>query len=133
MNIEFDNKKTCECYRNLVENPVEPKYIRKFAKEFGEPLIPSAIKLHERLKSFNNVLEYNKVYFSTDNRIEIKKGLADKDRFILKVRVQGAFRKFFCHKVNGGLLIKKNWNGDFESVTDIYVIDVNKHDYNSVR
>lgn len=128
MNIEFDNKKSCECYKNFVENPVDRTYTRKFFKEFGQQLASPAVKLHERLKSYESVSDYNKIY-NNDNRIEIKKGSKENERIIFKVRVQGAFRKFFCHVIEDEFFIKKDWCGNFESVTDIYVIDVNNHDY----
>ena len=34
--------------------------------------------------------------------------------------------------VEGNLLLKKDWGGDFGTIVDIYVIDVNNHEYDAV-
>lgn len=53
---------------------------------------------------------------------------------IFKVRVTGSWRKFFNNviDVEGNLLLKKDWDGDFGTIIDIYVIDVNNHEYDAV-
>ena len=53
---------------------------------------------------------------------------------IFKVRVTGSWRKFFNNviDVEGNLLLKKDWGGDFGTIVDIYVIDVNNHEYDAV-
>ena len=94
-----------------------------------------AIRLHDRLKQFPTAKDYNTIYGTTENRIEIKKKDArDKDPLILKVRVSGSMRKFFNHIINdkGDFLLKKDWDGNFGSVKRIFVIAINNHKYEDV-
>ena len=107
--------------------------LRAFNKIYGPSIAGESVKLHKRLKQYDTAANYNKVYGLTANRIEIKNGGKDKDPFILKVRVTGAFRKFFYHIVTTEsleFLKKKDWKGAFEEVSYIYVIEINNHDYN---
>uniref|UniRef100_UPI0030157F3C hypothetical protein n=1 Tax=Bacteroides acidifaciens TaxID=85831 RepID=UPI0030157F3C len=67
----------------------------------------------------------------TDNRIELMQGVADKKPLVLKVRVGKGPRKFFNQIVNEcECLLKRDWEGDFSTVTAILVIEINNHDYN---
>ncbi len=91
-----------------------------------------AKKLHDRLMQYISAGTYNAKYGSTDNRIELKKGCADKEPLIFKVRIGRGERKFFNQQIDnlGSLLLTKDWNGDFNAITTIYVIAINNHDYN---
>lgn len=133
MNILFKNTKENKCYEEFVEDPSDRKKLRAFNKIYGPSIAGESVKLHKRLKQYDTAADYNKAYGLTTNRIEVKTGGKDKDPFILKVRVTGAFRKFFYHIViteSLEFLKKKDWKGSFEEVSDIYVIEINNHDYN---
>lgn len=135
MKILFKDTKENKCYQEFVDDPSDRKKMRAFNKTYGASIADESVKLHKRLKQYTTAADYNKIYGSTTNRIETKSGGKDKDPFILKVRVTGAFRKFFYHIINLDdldFLKKKDWTGAFENVTDIYVIAVNNHDYNIV-
>ena len=132
MVIEYSNSKDVKCYRDFVLNPSDRCASRAFSKTFGAPLMEPAKKLHDRLVQYVSAGAYNAKYGSTDNRIELKQGCANKEPLILKVRIGRGPRKFFNHQIDdlGTLLLTKDWNGDFNSVTTIYVIAINNHDYN---
>lgn len=133
MEIHYSNKKNVKCYRDYVQNPDDRAYMKSFVKMFGAHLLEPAKKLHDRLVHFHSAGAYNKIYGSTDNRIELKQGVQDKEPLILKVRIGRGPRKFFYHHFNDNVfLLKKDWTGDFNSVTEVYVIDINNHDYKSV-
>lgn len=132
MRIQFKDTKENQCYEDFVNDPSNRTKMRAFKKMYGS-IGDEAIKLHKRLNNFNTVAAYNKVYGTTNNRIEIKSAVKEKDPFILKVRVTGSYRKFFYHVLNPEtmeFLKKKDWTGQFEQVSHIYVIAVNNHDYN---
>ncbi len=133
MTIEYKgNDKTVKCYKDFVENPSDRTALRLFKKTFG-CLDCSAKKLHDRLVSFATAGAYNAVYGSTKNRIEIKHGCADKDPLVLKVRIDDSYRKFFHNLLDEtNVLLKKNWGGDFNTVDRIFVIAINKHEYDKV-
>ena len=132
MVIEYSNSKEVKCYRDFVLNPSDRVASRAFSKTFGVPLMEPAKKLHDRLVQYMSAGAYNAKFGSTDNRIELKQGCANKEPLILKVRIGRGPRKFFNHQIDdlGTLLLTKDWNGDFNSVTTIYVIAINNHDYN---
>ena len=132
MVIEYSNSKDVKCYRDFVLNPSDRGASRAFSKTFGAPLMEPAKKLHDRLVQYVSAGAYNAKYGSTDNRIELKQGCANKEPLILKVRIGRGPRKFFNHQIDdlGTLLLTKDRNGDFNSVTTIYVIAINNHDYN---
>lgn len=135
MTISFKDTKDNNIYREYVSDPTNRAKMRAFFKKFGQNLAPEASKLHQRLLSYQNAGEYNQLYGQTDNRIEIKRGTRDRDCMIFKVRVTGAWRKFFYQEldIDGQFLLTKDWEGNFFDIDRIYVIDVNNHDYASVR
>lgn len=91
------------------------------------------MRRHNLLKQYPTALDYNKVYGLTTNRIELKDGTKKNQPLILKVRVTGSWRKFFYVVIGEeDYLLTKDWVGQFDEVRSIYVIDVNKHDYNAV-
>lgn len=132
MLIEYSNSKEVKCYRDFVLNPSDRNIARAFSKTFGVSLMEPAKKLHDRLMQYISAGTYNAKYGSTDNRIELKKGCADKEPLIFKVRIGRGERKFFNQQIDnlGSLLLTKDWNGDFNAITTIYVIAINNHDYN---
>lgn len=93
----------------------------------------AAGKLHDRLLKFDSAASYNAMYGASDNRIELKREVREKSPLVLKVRVDRSYRKFFNQVVNaaGDVLLRKEWTGDFNSVTVILVTDVNNHDYSN--
>jgi hypothetical protein len=132
MNITFSSGKANKCYEEFVNNPLDRKAMRNFCKLYSKDIAEAAIHRHVELEKYPNAGIYNAVYGSTDNRIEKKQGVKNKDSFVLKVRVTGAYRKFFHVLVdmqNMTFLKTSEWEGQFKAVTDIYVIEVNKHDY----
>lgn len=135
MFIEYDNTaKEVRCYRDFVQNPADRSATRAFSKAFGVSLMEPAKKLHDRLLRYPSAGAYNADFGRTDNRIELKQGCRDHDPLILKVRVGRGSRKFFNQIVDevGNLLLKREWTGCFNSVTRIYVIAINNHDYNNI-
>jgi hypothetical protein len=134
MNIKFSGGKENKCYEDFVNNPTDRKVLRKFKQFFPDSIADEAVKRHQLLSVYETAAKYNEVYGKSENRIEFKKSTKDKDPFILKVRITGAWRKFFHCVVDdeGNLLLTKHWTGQFCEVQTIYVIDVNKHDYNKV-
>ena len=133
MDIRFKSTKECKCYQAFVEDPTNRAKRRAFEKMFGN-IEEESVKLHKRLFSFHDAGAYNKVYGSTLNCIELKRGVKKENPLILKTRVTGSWRKFFYHIFSeaGDFLLVKDWNGNFDAVSVIYVIDVNKHDYQAV-
>lgn len=133
MDIRFKSTKACKCYQEFVEDPTNRAKRRAFGKMFGG-LEDESVKLHKRLLSFHDAGAYNKIYGNTNNSIELKRGEKKEHPLILKTRVTGSWRKFFHHIATeaGDFLLVKDWAGNFDAVRVIYVIDVNKHDYNAV-
>lgn len=134
MRILFKDTKENRCYEDFVNNPSDRTKMRAFKKMYGA-IEDEAVKLHKRLNNFDTVAAYNKVYGSTNNRIETKSAGKEKDPFILKVRITGSYRKFFYHVLNletMEFLKKRDWSGQFGDVSNIFVIAVNNHDYNII-
>ncbi len=134
MFIEYSESKEVICYRDFVLNPDNRIAARAFSKTFGVNLMEPAKKLHDRLTQYVSAGEYNAIYGTTENRIEIKKGDGDKASLVFKVRIGRSHRKFFNHlrEENRDILQKKEWQGNFHAIKTIYVIAVNNHDYNAV-
>ena len=137
MNVQFKDTKTNKIYEEFVNDPADRKKLRAFGKQFGSQIASEAVKLHQRLQSYPTAGAYNKDYGQTANRIETKSGVKNNNPMIFKVRVTGSWRKFFNNVVDveGTLLLKKDWGGDFGTIVDIYicnVIDVNNHEYDAV-
>lgn len=134
MNVKFKETKTNKIYEDFVKDPTDRKKQRAFSKQFGNQIASEAVKLHQRIIAYPTAGDYNKDYGQTKNRIETKSGVRNNAPMIFKVRVTGSWRKFF-NKITDdeeNLLIKKDWNGDFGTVVDIYIVDVNNHDYDAV-
>ncbi len=134
MNVIFRDTKSNKIYEDFVKNPTDRTNHRAFNKRFGNQIASEAVKLHERIKAYPSAGAYNKDYGQTANRIEIKSGVRNNEPMIFKVRVTSSWRKFFNSIIDAkdNLLVQKDWNGDFCTIVDIYVIDVNNHDYNAV-
>lgn len=134
MNVTYKETKTNKIYEDFVKEPTDRKKQRAFNKQFGNQIASEAVKLHQRMIAYPHAEAYNKVYGQTANRIEIKSGVRNNDPMIFKVRVTGSWRKFFNNIMDEerNLLIKKNWVGDFGTIVDIYVVDVNNHEYDAV-
>lgn len=131
MQIAFKNTKELKCYKELVEHPTDRKALHFFLKYFPKDIMIDCIRRYEQMKQFDTVSDYNRVFGSTTNRIEKKDGTRQNNPVVLKVRVSGSWRKFFytiCE--NNDHLLTKDWKGQFDEVKRIYIIDVNKHDYN---
>lgn len=133
MHIRFKSTKECKCYQAFVEDPTNRAKRRAFGRMFGS-IEEESVKLHKRLLSFADAGAYNKVYGGTSNCIELKRGVKKENPLILKTRVTGSWRKFFHHifSETGDLFLVKDWIGNFDAVSEIYVIDVNNHDYNAI-
>ena len=134
MNITYKDDKDCNCYKDLMKNPIDRMCIKKFTKTFGLEIIKSATRLHERLISFNTALDYNKVFGKSDNRIEIVSGTGKKENLVLKVRITNSFRKFFYSFSQDGenVITTEEWIGQFNEVEFIHVFEINKHDYKNL-
>jgi hypothetical protein len=132
MVIEFDKNKDCIAYKDLVENPEDRTAIKNFAKKFDKNLIGASVKLYQKLKSSPNATIYNQTT-STNNKIELKSGVKDKDFLVLKLRIQNSYRKFFYFYETSleeeEFCLKKNWVGQFDNILKVYVYEVNNHDY----
>lgn len=133
MLIEFKKTKELKAYEDFVEHPTDRKALRTFLRYYPNDIAQESVKRHSLLKQYATALDYNKVYGLTTNRIELKDGTKKNQPLILKVRVTGSWRKFFYVVVGEDeYLLTKDWVGQFGEVKSIYVIDVNKHDYNAV-
>lgn len=129
MNISYDPNKTCNCYEAFVNNPTDRNCIKAFNKSFCKEIMNSAIRLHDRLSSYENALIYNTIAGS-GNKIELKSGTRNKENLVLKVRIDKDYRKFFYYIVsNHTCALTEEWKGQYNDVKDIYVFDVNKHEY----
>lgn len=134
MKIEYENSKEVKCYRDFVLNPEDRSAINAFKKCFGADLMTPAVRLHSVLVEQDSVGMYNKIYGSSDNRIEVVAGVPSKCPKVFKVRISRSYRKFFQQiiKESGSVLLVRDWNGDFDSIDTIRVVAVNKHDYRGV-
>lgn len=103
MIITFKKSKENKVYQEFVENPDDRKSRRSFQKIYGT-IADEALKVHNRLKSFETAGAYNRIYGSTTNRIELKVGCKEKEPQIFK-------------------------KGDFDAISSILVDEINKHDY----
>lgn len=131
MQITFKNTKELKCYQDFVEHPTDRKAFRTFKKYYPNEIAKDCVRRYNLMKQFDSASEYNSVYGSTINRIEKKDGTKHNGPLILKVRVSSSWRKFFytvCE--NEDFLLAGNWVGQFDTVKNVCVIDVNKHDYN---
>lgn len=133
MLIKFRPSKACKCYQEFVEDPTNRAKRRAFGKAYGG-IEDESVKLHKRLLAHESAGAYNRIYGGTNNRIELKQGEKKENPIIFKIRVTGSWRKFFHHITtdDGDFLLVRNWQGDFNSVNTIYVIDVNRHEYQAV-
>lgn len=129
MNITFGKDKNMQVYEAFVNNPSDRKSIKDFCKYYSKDIMAGVLRRHKSFKQVANAYEYNQIYGKTENRIETLKGLPDKDSVILKVRVTGSYRKFFNVIVNDRYLKCSEWS-NFDCVENIYVFDVNHHNYN---
>ncbi len=130
MRIEYADDKVVSCYKNYVQNPQDRVATKAFTKIFGAAMLAPAKKLHDRLLLYPTVGDYNVMFASTKNRIELKQGGAANEPLVLKVRVGLELRKFFGHLLDSGdMALVRQWAGDFKAITAIYVIDVNNHEY----
>jgi len=129
MVIKFKESKECKCYEAFVENPTDRNLNKKFTGIFNSEIAKASVKTHQRLKNFESANAYNKVYGSSDNRIELLSAQEKKDALVLKTRINGDYRKFFHTIIDQDYLIKENWTGQFDEVKHIYVYEINKHNY----
>ncbi|OAV75848.1 hypothetical protein Barb7_00499 [Bacteroidales bacterium Barb7] len=131
MNITYEENKACVCFKELVENPLDRSCSKRFTKIFNHDIIQACIRLHERFVAAETAADYNKMYGSGQNRIEVKEGTKNKDDLVLKVRITDAYRKFFhaMESSGEGMVIRENWKGQFADIRNIHVFDVNKHEY----
>lgn len=128
MDVLFDNTKPCKIYQNFVLNRSDRKAQKDFFKTFNK-IDKSAIKIYDRLILSENGKKYNDMS-SCDNKIELKSGCRDNSPQEFKVRIDRAYRKFFLYLLcSEEYCLKKDWNGCFEEIKRIFVIDINKHDY----
>ncbi|MFY0483784.1 hypothetical protein ACI6PS_14385 [Flavobacterium sp. PLA-1-15] len=136
MEIKFSNTKECTAFEQLMINPTDRKAIKNFTKNYNQTILKASIKVYQKLSSCDNALLYNQTTTGL-NRIEIASGVKDKNPVVLKIRIQDSYRKFFnFFETNTSgiedLCIVKNWIGQFNKVSKIYVFDINKHDYTVV-
>lgn len=97
MQIEFKKTKELKAYKDFVEHPEDRKALRTFLRYYPNDITQESVRRHSLLKQYNTALDYNKVYGLTTNRIELKDGTKKNQPLILKVRVSGAWRKFFLN------------------------------------
>lgn len=136
MNITYSDKKDIIAYRDFVCNATDRNAQRRFRRYYPAEIEKAAVKLHNRLHSYSSVAAYNAVYGRSDNRIELLLGVGENERLIVKTRINDSYRKFFhiiAIKEDFTMLIKRDWGGTLdETMTDLYVIEVNNHDYNGI-
>lgn len=133
MEITFKDTKDNKVYEQYVNDPTDRIKLRAFTKKYSSQIASEAVKLHQRLISHESAGTYNRMYGSTNNRIETKKGTKHNEYMCFKVRVTGAWRKFFHQILEDDYLLTKDWEGDFDGITSIYVCEINKHDYDTIH
>lgn len=134
MNISHSSDKDVKCFMAFVEDPTNVKKMRAFCRRFEAAWATEAVQLHNRLVASTDADHYNRLYGQPKNCIEIKLGTRDNDPKIFKVRIGQGPRKFF-HQIkndDGEFLLTKEWAGEFQKITHLYVIAVNNHDYKAV-
>jgi hypothetical protein len=132
MEITFGDTKECSCYGEFVNNSSDRNIIKKFTKLYSNEIRNSATKLHERLKNSKTAADYQMIYGRSENRIELKTGVKNKEPLVLKIRVTESYRKFFHYVLcptTPKYLLTEAWKGQFSEITHIHIYDVNKHKY----
>ena len=133
MKVVFKNTKDNNVYEQYVNDPTDRAKLRAFTKKYTIQIASEAVKLHQRLVSHISAGAYNRLFGSSNNRIEIVQGVRKNEPLCLKIRVTGAWRKFFYQQIQNGFLLKQDWTGNFDSITDIFVYEINKHDYEAIH
>jgi hypothetical protein len=132
MEIHMRDNKVCTVCKELIENPTDRKAQRNFAKKFGNTIIKALIKVSQKIKSSENASIYNQTS-SSDNTIQLVSNVKAKDPVALKVRIQDSYRKFFYFyapsEEEAEFSLRKDWHGQFDEITRIYVYEFNKHNY----
>lgn len=132
MEVAFSDNKNCNAFQGLMSNPTDRQAIKGFCKFYNKELLKPSIKVYQRLVSSENGLIYNQTT-TGHNRIELVSGRKDKQSLVLKVRIQGDYRKFFNFYQNDtNFCTVEEWEGQFNGIRKIYVLDVNKHDYSGL-
>lgn len=133
MTIRFKNTKENNVYEQYVTDPTDRAKLRAFTKKYSSQIAGEAVKLHQRLIAHPTAASYNKMFGATNNRIEIKRGTKENLPMYFKVRVTGSWRKFFHQLIGDSFVLGKEWVGDFESISDIYVYEINNHEYAAIH
>lgn len=137
MKVEFEDNKVCRLYEQLVENPEDRLVQKAFAKKFDKNITGAAIKLHQKIKSAANATVYN-LTAGAKNKLELVSGIKAGNPVILKVRIQDSYRKlFYFYETNTqgvkDFCLTRDWTGQFQTISEIYVHDVNNHDYSKAK
>lgn len=133
MEIVFSKNKNCDAFKELMENQTDRQAQKKFRKNFNDTILGASIKVYQKLKSSDNAFVFN-LASSANNKIEIASGVKKNKPLVLKIRIQGDYRKFFHFDQSAtadteDFCLVQNWTGQFKEICKINVFDVNKHDY----
>lgn len=133
MVIQYSNDKNVQIWRNFVENYDDRSALKQFRRHFGMQLERHALKLHRSLCTIPNAHLFN-LQQGCDNKLEILQGRKSNTPLVLKVRINQAWRKC-CNALpspDATPITNANWDGNYQQVQSLYVIDINNHNYNAL-
>ena len=131
MKLNFSKNKDCLAIENIIKNSTDRSFVKNFNKRYNANLLKSTIKICKKLTLAENAYAYNMVS-SADNKIELLSGVKKNEPTVLKLRVQDGYRKFFhffCKNSEENFSLHKDWVGQFNDVSNIYIYEMNNHDY----
>lgn len=142
MELVYD-KNRIKHLTNLVQNPGNRKFERKFEQEYNGLKVIDIQQKILGLESAPNAEIYNSTYNHKKEGLEVLSGVGDKDNHIFKTRIKqtNAHRMFMynltctCDKKcahdcsDMELLQHKCWTGLYAGVTQLFIYDLNYHDY----
>lgn len=131
MKLNFSDSKDCRAIENISINSTDRSFIKDFNKRYNANLLKPTIKICKRLVLAENAYAYNMVS-SANNKIELLSGVKKNEPTVLKLRIQDGYRKFFhffCKDNEVEFSLHKDWEGQFIDVSNIYIYEMNNHDY----
>lgn len=131
MKLNFSNSKDCQAIENINKNSTDRNFIKEFNRRYNANLLQATIKVCKRLSSAENAHIYN-VTIAGKNKIELLSGVKNNEPTVLKLKIQDGYRKFFyffCKDNELDFSLHKDWVGQFNQVSSIYIYEMNNHDY----
>lgn len=130
MRLNFSKTKECRAIENISINSVDRNFIKEFNRRYNAKLLQPTVKMCQRLISTDNAHVYNATFGG--NKIELLSGVKNSEPTVLKVKIQDGYRKlfhFFCDDNDDNFSLTKDWKGQFNEVSSIYIYEMNNHNY----